>query len=189
MPAHRPRSRSQPQIVTRRANARDLETVIADVQAGFDSYVSFAPAGWRPPAMASERERTLELLEHPDTWGLIALADDRPLGHVAFFPGRERADEGEGADWSQRPLVPGLAHLWQLFVQPEWWGRGVAPLLHDAALAEMRLRGYGRARLFTPSSHARARRFYERRGWLPAGEEWNDGLALLLTEYLIELRP
>jgi ribosomal protein S18 acetylase RimI-like enzyme len=88
----------------------------------------------------------------------------------------------------RRPLVPGLAHLWQLFVQPEWWGRGVAPLLHDAALAEMRLRGYERARLFTPSSHARARRFYERREWLRVGEQWNDGLALVLTEYLIELR-
>ena len=38
------------------------------------------------------------------------------------------------------PDQPGsihAAHLWQLFVLPAWWGRGVAPLLHDAAIGEL----------------------------------------------------
>jgi hypothetical protein len=47
--------------------------------------------------------------------------------------------------------------------------------------------GYERARLFTPSLHARARRFYERRDWTVAGEEWNEFLDLELAEYRLEL--
>jgi GNAT superfamily N-acetyltransferase len=84
-------------------------------------------------------------------------------------------------------VVPGLAHLWQLFVLPTWWGRGVAPLLHDHAVAQMRVQGYGTARLFTPSWHVRARRFYERRGWNAVAEAWNEDLSLPLAEYRLSL--
>jgi GNAT superfamily N-acetyltransferase len=86
-----------------------------------------------------------------------------------------------------RPPIPGVAHLWQLFVLPEWWGRGVAALLHEAAISEMQARRYERARLFTPSEHARARRFYERRSWTATREEWNEGLAFMVTEYWLDL--
>ncbi len=84
-------------------------------------------------------------------------------------------------------MIPGLAHLWQLFVLPDWWGQGVAPILHDAAVAEMRRRDFEQARLFTPSLHARARRFYERHGWSAHGELWNEELQLMLTEYRLPL--
>jgi GNAT superfamily N-acetyltransferase len=72
-------------------------------------------------------------------------------------------------------------------VLPAWWGRGVAPQLYASAVAEMRARRYRAARLFTPAAHARARRFYERRGWIAGGEEWNDHLRLTLVEYRLEL--
>lgn len=84
-------------------------------------------------------------------------------------------------------MIPGLAHLWQLFVLPEWWGRGVAPLLHDHAIAEMRRRRYSDARLFTPSLQARARRFYERRGWSRGAKAWNERFSLMMTEYRLSL--
>jgi GNAT superfamily N-acetyltransferase len=82
-----------------------------------------------------------------------------------------------------------MAHLWQLFVLPEWWGCGVAPLLHDRALAEMRARSYEEARLFTPSLHTRARRFYARRGWRPVSEHTFAELGLACTEYRVALGP
>ena len=53
-----------------------------------------------------------------------------------------------------------------LYVVPAWWGEGVAPLLHDRALA---LLGPGEARLWVLEQNARARRFYERRGWRANG--------------------
>lgn len=161
----------------------DADALLADVQAGFDSYVSFSGPDWRPPSMAAERERIVEIVSADATWGLLAHVEGRPIGHVAFFPGRERSTGEGGASRSKRPVVPGLAHLWQLFVMPDWWGQGVAPTLHDGAIDEMRAQGYERARLFTPSLHARARRFYERRGWTADHEEWNERLAMTMVEY------
>jgi GNAT superfamily N-acetyltransferase len=83
----------------------------------------------------------------------------------------------------QRALIPGMAHLAQLFVLPDWWGTGVAAMLHDAAVDEMRARAYARARLFTPALHARARRFYERRGWSLTDEQWGEDLDMMIAEY------
>jgi len=174
-------------IVTRRAGLDDLDAVLDNVAAGFGSYRAFAPAGWEPPDRDAGRDLTAELIVDPDTFGLIALVDDEFVGHVSFVPARERSAGEPAGDWRSRPLVPGLAHLGQLFVSEPWWGRGVAPLLHDSAVAEMRARGHSSARLFTPSGHARARRFYERRGWVAGGEAWNEHLGLGLVEYRLPL--
>jgi GNAT superfamily N-acetyltransferase len=178
-----------PPITTRRATVDDLDAMLYNVQTGFDSYTAFAPAAWKPPDVPAERAISVALLGDPETWAMLALEEADPVGHVAFFPGRERRlpDQARG-DWRLRPLTPGLVHLWQLFVLPDWWGRGVAPLLHAAALAEMRARGYERGRLFTPSLHTRARRFYERRGWQAAEDAWNSELGMMVTEYSIALR-
>jgi GNAT superfamily N-acetyltransferase len=174
-------------IATRRGTVDDVDTILANVQSGFDSYVAFAPLGWVAPDATVGRDRTGERLADPRTWAMLALSGGSPVGHIAFVPGRERsAGEPRRAD-AERELIPALCHLWQLFVLPEWWGRGVAPLLHDAATGVMRAQGYARARLLTPSLHARARRFYERRGWTVTGEEWSEDLTLMLTEYRLVL--
>jgi GNAT superfamily N-acetyltransferase len=174
-------------IDTRRASVDDVDVLIADVAAGFASYVDFAPPGWRLPDMGAEREREAELIADDATWALLALVDGAPAGHVAFLPARRRSAGAPAGDWPGREVIPGLAHLWQLFVLPEWWGRGVAPVLHDSAITEMRSRGYRHTRLFTPSLHTRARKFYEHRGWTVADEEWNEFLDLDLVEYRLEL--
>jgi len=165
----------------------DLEAVLANLNAGFASYRAFAPAGWEPPHLEAGRDLTAELLADADTWAVIALIDGAFVGHASFVPGRERSPGEPFGDWRSRKLVPGLAHLGQLFILEPWWGRGVAPLLHDAALSEMRARGYSSARLFTPSPHARARRFYERRGWVAGDEGWDEYLRLELVEYRLAL--
>jgi GNAT superfamily N-acetyltransferase len=72
-------------------------------------------------------------------------------------------------------------------VLPDWWGSGVAPQLHDAAIEQMRAEGYSDARLFTPSLQTRARRFYERHGWLAQGDGWNAEFVLSMTEYRLSL--
>lgn len=168
------------------AGVENVDAIIRHVQAGFDSYTAFAPPGWQPPDMRADRDRTAALLADPATFALLACVDGDPVGHVSFFPGRERAANAE-ADWRARRSIPGLAHLWQLFVLEPWWGRGVADALHAAAVAEMRERGFTAARLYTPTDHARARRFYERRGWTPYDEAFHAGLALVLTEYHLAL--
>jgi predicted GNAT family N-acyltransferase len=42
-------------------------------------------------------------------------------------------------------------------------------------------------RLFTPEGQARARRFYEREGWVQYGEPFEAGLGIPLVEYRREL--
>jgi GNAT superfamily N-acetyltransferase len=174
-------------IETRRAELGDIDAILADIEAGFATYVEFAQPGWHAPEPGAGRDVTAELLADDRTWASLALVDGAPVGHVAFIPGRRRRAGEPGGDWREREMIPGLAHLWQLFVLPRWWGAGVAPLLHDAALSEMRAQGYGSARLFTASLHARARQFYERRGWEAVDEQWNEWLELLMTEYRLEL--
>ena len=174
------------QISTSPAAGEDVDQILRQVQAGFDSYVEFAPSEWKPPHAAAEREATAELLNDPETWAMFALAGGGPVGHVSFYPGRERSAD-RSVPLRSRALIPGLAHLWQLFVLPAWWGRGVAPVLHDLAIAAIAARGYEQGRLFTPSLHARARRFYERRGWSRVEEDWDDGLRLTLCEYRIPI--
>jgi GNAT superfamily N-acetyltransferase len=178
-----------PSFTTRSGTVADLDVLAAIVQAGFDSYREFAPVEWRPPDVAADRDRRAEVLADPTTWVLIAFSQGVPVGHVAFCPARKPATGESDGGWSARAAIPGLAYLWQLFVLPDWWGCGVAPLLHDAAIAQMRAQGYSDARLLTPSLQTRARRFYERRGWLAQGETWSEEFALAMTEYRLSLQP
>jgi GNAT superfamily N-acetyltransferase len=165
----------------------DLESLLEHIQAGFDSYAAFAPDGWEPPQVSEDRYRIAALLADPETWALLAVSDTRSLGHIAFFPARLSTMNDIPSALRLSPRVPGLAHLWHLFVRPEWWGKGVAPVLHESAVSEMSKRGFSTARLFTPSLQVRARRFYERRGWCVTGEAFNEGLELMLTEYRLAL--
>lgn len=179
-----------PLITTRRATTNDVDTMIAHVQAGFDSYTDFAPPGWQPPVAGVDRPRTCLYLRAPETWALLGLVNGAPVGHISFFPARDwGTPPHRSTEPLSYPLIAGLAHLWQLFVLPDWWGSGLAPLLHDRAIAEMRSRRFAQARLFTPALHTRARRFYERHGWVSGEEHWNEGLQLMLCEYRLRLVP
>ena len=92
-------------IDTRLASTDDVDVLLADVTAGFASYVDFLPSGWRPPDMSAERGRTAELIADDATWALIALVDGQPSGHAAFLPARRRTP-GAPADDSGRSRSP-----------------------------------------------------------------------------------
>lgn len=174
-------------FVLRPVVASDVDAVLEHVRIGFESYVAFAPQGWRPPAGIADRGRTGELLAAAETWARIAVTDTGTAGHVAFNLARRPALADSPQRLEDRPPIPGLAHLWQLFVRTEWWGRGVAAALHAAAVREMRDQGFTAARLFTPTGQVRARRFYERRGWRAGEELVFADMGLALTEYRLAL--
>jgi GNAT superfamily N-acetyltransferase len=52
-----------------------------------------------------------------------------------------------------------------LYVVPERWGSGLADELHDRALALVQGLGSAKCHLWVLEHNARARCFYERRGW------------------------
>ena len=175
-----------PTVVTRRGGVSDIDAILDNVHTGFDTYTEFAPAGWSPPNVRAERERTLDVLADPTTAVVVAEVDGAFAGHFGLTPARERPGGGATAkDWRTRLAIPGMVHLWQLFVLPRWWGTGVAGVLHREFIAEATARGYGHGRLYTPAAHERARRFYEHRGWRSHSEQLNPELGLALAEYRI----
>ncbi len=56
-----------------------------------------------------------------------------------------------------------------LYVRPAVWGTDVAGRLHERAVAALRAAGVRHARLWVLEENHRARRFYERRGWVLDG--------------------
>jgi GNAT superfamily N-acetyltransferase len=152
----------------RAATMDDVSLLAENLRLGFETYRSFAPPGWDPPPAALERSRIAGRLPLPDAWCRIAEAGGEPAGHVAILAARERTDD--------RAQIPGVAHLWMLFVRERWWGSGLAARLHAMAVAEAAARGYRRMQLDTPALQARARAFYEREGWRVDGEPWFEPL-------------
>jgi GNAT superfamily N-acetyltransferase len=76
-----------------------------------------------------------------------------------------RADRVVGVAAAKQGWLDGL------YVVPEEWGTGVAGLLHDEAMRSLAQAGATDARLWVLEGNARARRFYERRGWRLDGSE------------------
>jgi GNAT superfamily N-acetyltransferase len=144
----------------RLASAADAPALGAGIAAGFDGFRRFAPADWTPPSAARETELVSELLKRDTYWCQVAELRGVIVGQVAFLPATDAylpSDE------------PGLAHLCQLFVDPELWGTGLAATLHGAALREAAARDFDDLRLFAPTGQTRACRFYEREGWILTG--------------------
>jgi GNAT superfamily N-acetyltransferase len=151
-------------VTARLARPSDAETMTRSLHLGFATNRSFGPHAWAPPPFPNEIELARERLRSRHTWALMAEIAGEPAGHVAMFPDAARDD---------------TVYLWQLFVRPAWWGTGLAHALHEAFAEEARARGYRQGSLNTPAPHARARRFYERHGWRPAGppdDQWRFGI-------------
>lgn len=154
----------------------DAPALAAGMMAGLADYPAFAPPGWRAPPVADEEAHVRALLADPDVWSCVAEVDGRVVAQIMLVP----------ADRAARPVAePGLMHLRNLFVDTAHWGGGLAVSLHDAAVDAARERGYVAMRLFVATGQERARRFYAREGWEPAGEPFHDPRPDL---ELIELR-
>jgi GNAT superfamily N-acetyltransferase len=159
------------------ADAEALARLVID---GFEEFRAFAPPGWAPPPVADEVARLRELLPDPAVWCRVAEAGGELAGQVTLMPAMAHHVATDDAS---------LAHLRNLFVRPGFWGTGVASALHAAAVEVASERGFTAMRLFTPAGQARARRFYEREGWVQAGDEFHEpDIGLVIVQYRRDLR-
>jgi GNAT superfamily N-acetyltransferase len=76
---------------------------------------------------------------------------------------------------------PGKGELFAIYVLPEAWGSGAGSALMTSALEE--LRGYSSATVWVLEENPRARRFYEREGWiLDGGRREEEMLGVTVAE-------
>jgi GNAT superfamily N-acetyltransferase len=166
-------------ICIRRATRSDAESLARRVVEGVEDYPSFAPPGWTAPSLEAELEHLRELLAAPHVCCLVAESEGRLLGQITFLPAARAPHAVEDSS---------LAHISNLFVRRECWGAGLATDLHRAAVEAAAARGFTKLRLFVAAGQARARRFYEREGWVPAGDPFDDPVpGLTMIEYRYEL--
>ena len=157
------------------ATPDDAAELAATVLAGFETYRAFAPSGWDPPPEIQDVEAVRKRLGDADAWCLAAWTPaNEPVGHVAFVSSMT-------SRWPEK--LEELAHLWQLFVRPPFWGSGAATTLMRRAIAEAGAQGYTAMRLYTPADQHRARRFYEREGFVQLADPIPSELGFPVVEY------
>ena len=111
----------------------------------------------------------------PEYDGFVAEGDDgRILGFVATGPAEDEAEHRE---------------VYAIYVLPEAWGSSAGPGLLEAATQAMRARGATDAILWVLEDNPRARRFYEREGWVADGSAESEylGLTVPLARYRLTL--
>lgn len=140
----------------------------ATVTVAYRNYFPDRPA----PTVAELRRLWAERLADPTAVALVAFRGDWPVGSVMA-----RAD----------PDFPG-GQLAGLHVLPSEWGKGIGSALYDAALAVLSEAGYYNAGLWVIAENDRARRMYERRGWVLCPGAVQQADAVMEVRYRRELR-
>jgi GNAT superfamily N-acetyltransferase len=103
----------------------------------------------------------------PDQAGTLAgVRDGQVRGFAHFGPSRD-ADAGR----------PPAGELYAIYVLPEAWGTGLGRELMAAAGDGLAAAGYEQATLWVLAGNARARRFYDRAGWVADGSQKRDEIA------------
>ena len=94
-------------------------------------------------------------------------------GHVVGFghAGPERDEPTCDASGSEIavPTAPTRGEVYGFYVHPDSWGSGAAAPLMAACVAHLREAGFAEAVLWVLLDNPRARGFYEKVGWSPAG--------------------
>lgn len=167
------------EIHFRLATVDDVEPLARGVIEGVEDYPAFAPAGWTAPSLEAEVDHLREALADERVWCLVAESDGELVGQITVLP----------AAGAPHPVDdPTLAHVSNLFVRRDFWGAGLAGDLHRAAVDAALECGFEELRLFVAAGQARARRFYEREGWLVAGDAFDDPTpGLTMVEYRYRL--
>jgi len=164
-------------FTVRPATRADLGILADNLVHGFSSYRRWAPVTWSAPNRLEMLTALLQRFERDGSWCLVAFEGSEPVGHATARPERD-------ADERLRASVARLTHL---FVRETYWGSGIANTLHAGIVGGMVQRGFASARLWTPEGQARARAFYERRGWKPTGAHDSvNELGLELVEYALD---
>ena len=144
---------------TRQGTVDDLDRV-AEIrtlgwQSGYRGILSDEQLDGLDAAVEAERWRGfIQLFDENGEHLEVAERDGVIAGYVLIGPFRSEDD------------TPGFGEVFALYVDPSFWGTSVATALLTRATELLRDRGHHRAGLWTFEDNSRARRFYEREGWV-----------------------
>ena len=122
--------------------------------------------------------RWTSFIDHPDWKTLVCVEDGRIVGTSCFY-------------FSRFEQFPGWGEVISLYLLPEYMGKGYGKRLLETAVTELRKLGYADIFLWVLEENSRARRFYERFGFLPTGdflETAIGGKALREVQYIYGVR-
>jgi len=98
----------------------------------------------------------------PERRPWVAVAQDRVVGFVTCGPARETSASTQTGE------------VYALYVLRDCWDGGVGRNLLDHAVRDLAQHGYSEAVLWVLDGNARARGFYEYRGWIADGATKHD---------------
>jgi ribosomal protein S18 acetylase RimI-like enzyme len=107
-------------------------------------------------------ERYRHRMSRPSQFESLLVQDGGvTVGYTSLGPYRIGQHEGV--------LSRRVGEVVAIYVDPPRWGTGVGPALMHAALDRLAARAFASVRLWVLAENARARRFYERAGFVPDG--------------------
>ena len=118
-------------------------------------------------------EKFKRQLENKYNFFYCTIYDGRIIGHFNF---RKSIDEDK----------PDAGDIWGFYLIEDFWGKGISRQMMDYVIDELKHRGYSEALLWVLENNARARRFYEKCGFVFDGtkKEINIGKPLIEVRYV-----
>ncbi|MEJ5946371.1 GNAT family N-acetyltransferase [Pseudokineococcus basanitobsidens] len=171
-------------MVTTRAARREDADALGEVhvQTWRSAYAGLLPQALLDALSAeSSATRWTDLLPCSSPFFCTVAVDpsDRPLGFAYAGPWRGDADDS-------------TAELYSLYVRPDHQGAGAGAVLLERTRDHLRAAGYTHAHAWVLTTNARARTFYEHRGWATDGHtrvETRDDVDLHETRLTCHLAP
>ena len=124
------------------------------------AYCGLLPAEYLD-ALKPEDRAARYVFENPDTakpWTIVADVDGFIAGFATTAPARDADAEGCG-------------ELYALYVDPDYWGRGIGAGLMKAARERLVELGFRQATLWVMKGNVRAEHYYTIDGWEADGRE------------------
>jgi RimJ/RimL family protein N-acetyltransferase len=150
-------------ISVRPATVGDSDQIArAHIRTWQAAYAHVLPAAYLAsfdPSVWAQRRRSQIAEQTPPDECFVAEVDDEIVGHATV--GRFR-DEAGARD-------PAVGEILAIYVVPEQWSAGVGPALLRAGIDHLVSYGVGEIRLWVIADNPRARRFYERSGFVADG--------------------
>jgi len=129
-----------------------------------------------PAEIARRTERFRQLLSEPDFDSYCVMYGDRMIGLLTF--GKNRDED-----------KPYSGEIGGMYLVGEFWDKGYGGKMMDFAKNELKRMGYDEVSLWVLEENARARRFYERHGFVFDGakKEIHIGKPLIEIRYSLAL--